>query len=132
MYGRPGRAYVYFTYGMHWLLNAVTGPVGHPAAVLIRAIRPVSGIEAMTARRRGRGFDGPAKLTEAMEIDGDDHGADLTKTVSGLWIERGIAIPPGRVRKGPRVGIQRVPEPWRSKPWRFIARLDGDGARTPF
>jgi DNA-3-methyladenine glycosylase len=121
MYGRPGHAYVYFTYGMHWLLNAVTGRQGFPAAVLIRAIRPAVGADLMAARRNGRGLDGPAKLTQAMGIDGEDNGADLTRRASGLWIEEGIRIPRRRVTTGPRVGLNSVPEPWKSKPWRFQA-----------
>ncbi|HEV8376676.1 MAG TPA: DNA-3-methyladenine glycosylase [Candidatus Polarisedimenticolia bacterium] len=123
LYGPPGYAYVYFTYGMHWLLNAVTGPIDFPAAVLIRAIHPAEGIERMTSRRVGRGFDGPAKLTQAMEIDGAENGLDLTRRSSCLWIEKGISVHGRRVTTGPRVGLDRVPEPWKSKPWRFLARL---------
>jgi DNA-3-methyladenine glycosylase len=119
LYGRPGHAYVYFTYGMHWLLNAVTGREGFPAAVLIRAIRPAAGIEIMSARRNGGGFDGPAKLTQAMGIDGRENGADLTHRSSGLWIEKGLRISPRHVTAGPRVGLYGIPEPWKSKPWRF-------------
>ena len=125
MYGPPGHAYVYFTYGMHWLLNVVTGKVDFAAAVLIRAIHPAEGIEEIAARRAGRCCDGPAKLTQALEIDGADNGLDLTRKDSRLWIEPGIPIPARRVTRGPRVGLYTVPEPWRSKPWRFLARLDG-------
>jgi DNA-3-methyladenine glycosylase len=127
LYGPPGHAYVYFTYGMHWLLNAVTGSTDFPAAVLIRAIQPAEGIEVMTARRTGRGFDGPAKLTQAMEIAGGENGLDLTRVGSKLWIEEGIEIPRRYVTTGPRVGLNNVPEPWKSKPWRFLATL-GKGA----
>jgi DNA-3-methyladenine glycosylase len=130
MYGRPGHAYVYFTYGMHWLLNAVTGREGFPAAVLIRAILPAGGIGAMSARRKGRGFDGPAKLTQAMDIGGADNGADLTNAGSGLWIEPGARVPRGGVSRGPRVGLNRVPEPWKSKPWRFVVRLGSIESRS--
>ena len=123
LYGPPGHAYVYFTYGMHWLLNAVTGGVGFPAAVLIRAIHPAEGIERMASRRAGRGYDGPAKLPQAMEIGRAENGLDLTRKGSRLWIEPGIPIQDGRVTTTPRVGLDNVPEPWKSKPWRFVARL---------
>jgi len=120
MYGQAGIAYVYFTYGRHWLLNAVTEDEGFPAAVLIRAIFPVEGVELMSARRNGRGFDGPAKLTQAMGIGQNENGQDLTVTDRGLWIEAGKAIPDKSVTIGPRVGLNSVPEPWKSIPWRFV------------
>jgi DNA-3-methyladenine glycosylase len=123
LYGPPGHAYVYFTYGMHWLLNAVTGRADFPAAVLIRAMQPDEGLEVMAQRRGGRGFDGPAKLTQAMEIDGRENGLDLTRVGSDLWIEAGIEIPRRRIVTGPRVGLNNVPEPWKSKPWRFCAAV---------
>src|SRR5512136_1639220 len=66
MYGPPGFAYVYFTYGMHWMLNAVTEPEGIPAAVLIRAIQPVQGVDIIAAHRQGRDTRGPAKVTQAL------------------------------------------------------------------
>jgi DNA-3-methyladenine glycosylase len=124
LYGPPGHAYVYFTYGMHWLLNAVTGSTDFPAAVLIRAMQPAEGIDVMASRRRGRGFDGPAKLTQAMEITGRENGLDLTRVGSEVWIEEGVEIPRRCVTTGPRVGLNNVPEPWKSKPWRFLATLE--------
>ena len=122
MYGPPGHAYVYFTYGNHWILNAVTEQEGFPAAVLIRAIWPVEGTEVMSARRQGRDTFGPGKLTQALGIGRPENGADLCKPVSGLWIEAGIQIPARAVTKGPRVGLYSVPEPWKSKPWRFVVK----------
>jgi DNA-3-methyladenine glycosylase len=119
MYGPPGHAYVYFTYGMHWMLNAVTGPEGFPAAVLIRALQPVEGVETISARRAGRDTLGPAKLTQALGIDRVLNGADLCARTAGLWIEEGIPVPDADVTVGPRVGLDTVPEPWKSKPWRF-------------
>ena len=123
MYGPPGHAYVYFTYGMHWMLNAVCMPEGYPAAVLIRAIRPVEGVDFIAARRKERPqaqwTDGPAKLTLALAIDRALNGIDLTDPASGLWIEDGAPVPEAQVIAGPRVGLGATPEPWLSKPWRF-------------
>jgi DNA-3-methyladenine glycosylase len=119
MYGLPGYAYVYFTYGMHWMLNAVTEQEGIPAAVLIRAIQPVNGVEIIVARRQGRDTLGPAKLTQALGVDEACNGADLCSTVSGLWIEAGAAVADRDIITGPRVGLYTVPEPWKSIPWRF-------------
>lgn len=127
MYGPPGRAYVYFTYGKHWMLNTVCSDEGFPAAALIRAILPLEGIDAIAAARQGRPpaqwTDGPAKLTQALKIDRDLNGANLTSVESQLWIEEGINVPDAWVITGPRVGIDGVPEPWLSLPWRFKARL---------
>ncbi|GAP11953.1 DNA-3-methyladenine glycosylase [Bellilinea caldifistulae] len=123
MYGPPGRAYIYFTYGMHWLLNVVCMAEGYPAAVLIRAIQPVEGIEVIASRRRGQPppqwTNGPAKLTAALEIDGSLNGADLTTPAAGLWIEEAPLPLNAVIRTSPRIGIERVPEPWKSMPWRF-------------
>jgi DNA-3-methyladenine glycosylase len=126
MYGPPGHAYVYFTYGMHWLLNTVTGPEGIPAAVLIRAIQPEEGLDAMAENRpykaRKSGWtDGPAKLTHVLEINGDLNKIDLCSRAAGLWIEQGQNIPDKQVAQTARVGLNAVPEPWRSIPWRFVA-----------
>jgi DNA-3-methyladenine glycosylase len=119
MYGRPGYAYVYFTYGNHWMLNTVTEREGFPAAVLLRAIQPVEGVEIMLQRRGGRDTYGPGKLTQALGIDGSLNGADLCTVESGLWIETGQPVPDEAVVIGPRVGLYTVPEPWKSMPWRF-------------
>jgi len=121
MYGPPGHAYVYFTYGNHWMLNAVTEREGCPAAVLIRAIQPIEGLEVMSARRSGRDTFGPGKLTLAMGIAKQENGVDLTRKDSDLWIEAGVSVPDSAVTIGPRVGLNTVPEPWKSKPWRFLA-----------
>jgi DNA-3-methyladenine glycosylase len=119
MYGPPGHAYVYFTYGNHWMLNVVTEREGFPAAVLLRAIQPVEGTEIMSKRRHGRDTFGPGKLTQALGITKSENGVDLTKAAGDLWIEAGDPVPNSRVTKSPRVGLYSVPEPWKSKPWRF-------------
>ena len=123
MYGPPGRAYVYFTYGMHWMLNCVCGPEGFPSAALVRAIVPLEGLERIAARRNGRPeaewCNGPAKLTQALAIDRNFNGANLCLAEDNLWIEAADAVPDEKVAIGPRVGINGVPEPWFSKPWRF-------------
>jgi DNA-3-methyladenine glycosylase len=119
MYGPPGHAYVYFTYGMHWMLNAVTERAGFPAAVLIRAIQPLEGLEVIFLRRQGRDTFGPAKLTQALAIDGTLNGADLCDPLSNLRIEAGAPVTQADIITGPRVGLNTVPEPWKSMPWRF-------------
>jgi DNA-3-methyladenine glycosylase len=126
MYGPAGRAYVYFTYGMHWLLNAVTEREGFPAAVLIRAVEVETGAEFVAARRaKARKADwtnGPAKLTMAFGIDQTQNDVDLTNISAGLWIEPGVVISDASVTIGPRVGLYSVPEPWKSIPWRFLVQ----------
>ncbi len=122
MFGEPGHAYVYFTYGNHWMLNVVTEREGFPAAVLIRAIQPIEGIDVMLERRNGRDTFGPGKLCQAMGITKSENGVDLTETNGSLWIESGVKVPNSRVTKGPRVGLNNTPEPWLSKPWRFLVR----------
>lgn len=126
MYGPPGHAYVYFTYGMHWMLNFVTEAEGFPAAVLIRAILPTEGLEQIAARRNGRSperwTDGPAKLCQALGIDGRLHGADLCAAEAALFLEGGLAFPDSAVTTRPRVGLNNVPEPWKSIPWRFLVK----------
>lgn len=126
MYGPPGHAYVYFTYGMHWMLNFVTEAEGQPAAVLIRAIRPIEGLELIAGRRlpqkQALWTDGPAKLCQALVIDRRFNGADLCDPGGELWVESGEAIPDESVTIGPRVGLYSVPEPWKSVAWRFLVR----------
>ena len=123
MYGEPGHAYIYFTYGLHWLLNAVTGPAGYPAAVLIRAVYPLEGVSQMAENRPGHPFqhwcDGPAKLTRAMGIDGSLNQTDLCDPNGPLQIETGFHLPDTLILRGPRVGLGKTPEPWLSLPWRF-------------
>jgi DNA-3-methyladenine glycosylase len=124
MFGPPGYAYIYFTYGNHWMLNAVTEKEGFPAAVLIRAIQPIDGIEVMMQRRVGRDTRGPGKLTQALGITNSENNVNLAESSSGLWIEQGIFIPEKSVTKSPRVGLNKTPEPWLSKPWRFLVNDD--------
>lgn len=122
MFGEPGHAYVYFTYGNHWMLNAVTEKEGFPAAVLIRAIQPIEGVDVMLERRQGRDTFGPGKLTQALGITKSENYADLTESGSGLWIEAGVKVPNSGVTIGTRVGLNTTPEPWFSKPWRFLVK----------
>ena len=124
MYGPPGHAYIYFTYGMHWLLNAVTDKEGVPAAVLIRGILPTEGLEKMeelrpTLDRENGWLNGPAKLAQALALDGQLNRADLCAPDSSLFIEVGVEVPSTSLLVKPRVGINSVPEPWRSMPWRW-------------
>jgi DNA-3-methyladenine glycosylase len=123
MYGRPGLAYVYFTYGMHWMLNVVSEAEHFPAAVLIRALEPQEGIDVMLQHRPvPRALElcrGPAKLTQALRIDQALNGVDLCSRRSDLWIEPGVLVPARSVVRGPRVGLFTTPEPWKSKPWRY-------------
>lgn len=129
MWEAPGYAYVYFTYGMHWLLNVVCEPPDQPAAVLIRALEPVAGLEQIAARRAGlpqtAWTSGPGRLTRALAIDGTHNRADLTTPDSGLWIAAGEPVPDAQVACGPRIGLgKHVQEPWLSIPWRWW--LDGN------
>ena len=127
MYSQGGHAYVYFTYGMHWMLNCVTGEYGYPSAVLIRAIEPTDGLNFIKTQRLNaiekKWCNGPAKLTKALAITGELNGCDLCNPNGTLFIESGNDILDNLVRITPRVGIQSTPEPWLSKPWRFFADL---------
>jgi DNA-3-methyladenine glycosylase len=118
MFGPPGHAYVYFTYGMHHCFNVVCGPPGRARAVLVRALAPLVGLDAM-ARRRGvdeprRLARGPGALTQALGLDRSHDGCDLTR--GPLWIADLPADRGGHpVARGPRVGIRLAAE----RPWRY-------------
>jgi DNA-3-methyladenine glycosylase len=134
MYGQPGLAYVYFSYGNHWCLNVITEREGFPAAVLIRALRPVEGLDVMRRHRGGRPdralTDGPGKLAQALAIDRDFNGADLCARDARLFVERAPRLPGVEIVAGPRVGIDGVPEPWRSRPWNFRQRPPAASRRS--
>jgi DNA-3-methyladenine glycosylase len=129
LFGPPGRAYVYLSYGIHSLLNFVAEPEGEAAAVLIRALEPDAGLEEMRARRGGSATEsaakaprrdtelcsGPGKLTEALGIGLADNGADLCRDPFLILPPEDGARP--RVLTGPRIGITKAVE----RPWRFCA-----------
>ena len=126
MYGDPGRAYVYLNYGLHWLFNIVTERPGYPSAVLIRAIQPTIGIDRIRARRETQPesdwTNGPGKLSQALGITGDFNGTDLTLPGSPISILDGDWISDSRVTTTPRVGLNKVAEPWKSIEWRFLIK----------
>jgi DNA-3-methyladenine glycosylase len=149
MFGPPGRAYVYLVYGMYDCLNVVTEPAGMPAALLVRAVEPLEGIDAMrvdrivraTTRRRltaeraataaarigsvssDRLASGPGLVAAAFGLDTAWTGIDLCDPVSPLRLE---TAPPGEARPEvvvtPRIGIDYAGEPWAGRPWRFVER----------
>ena len=122
MFGKPGHAYVYFTYGMHYMLNLVTEAEENPCAVLIRAILPLEGIEAMEARRRKKGAlltNGPAKLCQALSIDKSLNGWDVTLGRE-LWLENYKKIPGSQIITTPRIGIDYAHQKHREALWRFV------------
>jgi DNA-3-methyladenine glycosylase len=120
LFGPPGRAYVYLSYGIHSLLNAVAEPEGEAAAVLIRALEPTVGIERMR-RRRGRERDedlcsGPGKLTEALGVGLGDNGASLSDPPFAILPRAGVWSRV-EITASPRIGITKAVE----NPWRFSA-----------
>ena len=116
MFNEAGHWYVYFTYGMHFMLNIVTGPVDYPAAVLIRSVK-----NAYPERgRRTALLNGPAKLTKFLKIDKKLNGAPAIKR-SGLWLEdRGIKIKPKQIKIASRVGVDYAGPVWSKKKFRFF------------
>lgn len=120
MFGPAGHAYIHLNYGVHWCLNAVTGPDGHPAAVLIRALQPIEGLEIMRARREGRSdaelASGPGRLTRALGIGPELQRHRLDRPP--LYFAEGERVPDGDVERGPRIGITRGA----SAPLRFSIR----------
>jgi DNA-3-methyladenine glycosylase len=142
MFGPPGRAYVYLVYGMHYCLNVVTETPGIPAALLIRAVEPLSGIDVMRHARvavegrldadrlsRARAriaclpaerlASGPGLVCAAFSIDRADDGADLCVPDAPLRLEAGSPVAVSDISTGPRIGVDYAPDPWLSRPWRF-------------
>jgi DNA-3-methyladenine glycosylase len=105
MFEQGGLVYVYLIYGVHWMLNFVTGRIDQPQAVLLRGLE---------------GIDGPGKLTRALEIDKSFYGEDLIKS-ERIWIENNAERP--AIIQKPRFGIDYAGEPWKSMPWRYIKAL---------
>ena len=121
MFGPAGFAYVYFNYGVHWMLNVTAHSHGDPAAVLVRAAEPLEGVDEMFARRpRARRPDdllsGPGKLAAAFDITGKDYGINLFDARSDLRLEVGKA--PKRILTGVRVGLAKGKG--EELPWRFV------------
>lgn len=121
MFGPPGHAYLYFTYGNHWMLNVSCFETGVAGAVLVRAAKPIRGHEAMFARRpKARDerdlLSGPGKLCQAFGLTGEYNGLDLFDPASPLRIAPGPAV--HRVRLGRRIGLRpgRGDDLW----WRFV------------
>lgn len=102
MYDRGGMIYVYLIYGMHWMLNIVTGKINEPQAVLIRSVLD---------------NEGPGRLSKKLEIDGSFYGEDLTIS-ERIWIEEGEKVL--QIKTSPRIGIDYAGE-WKNKCWRFVA-----------
>jgi DNA-3-methyladenine glycosylase len=131
MFGPPGHAYVYFVYGMYDMLNLVTEPAGFPAAVLIRAIEPLEGVEMMHGHRSSRLrfpassrphlTNGPAKLCQALAVNRALNGWDVCQG-RRLWLEATPPPPDEAVAAGPRIGIAYAHPTDRAAPWRFWLR----------
>jgi DNA-3-methyladenine glycosylase len=122
MFGPAGHAYVYFIYGFYNMLNLVTEAEGYPAAVLLRAVEPFTGIELMKERRKSNVLrnlaSGPGKLCQAFAVDRSLNGADLCGNI--IFIEdRGEPVP--KFRATARIGVDYAGK-WRNKPYRFLIR----------
>jgi DNA-3-methyladenine glycosylase len=131
MFGPPGHLYVYFTYGMHWCANVVTGADGVCSAVLLRAGAPLAGLDVMRSRRVAARRDrelcsGPARLTQALGIDRSFDGSDLTRGAVRLVDDR--TPPPRRPGRSVRIGLSagRGDE----QPWRWYVEGDEHVSRT--
>jgi DNA-3-methyladenine glycosylase len=122
MFGPAGHAYVYFVYGVHYMLNLVTEAFNHPAAVLIRALEPIDGIELMQTRRKTEKrrdlCSGPGKLCQAFAIDRSLNAADLCGDIIHVE-DRGAPVP--KLLAKPRIGVDYAGK-WKDKPFRFLAR----------
>ena len=131
MFEDPGYAYVYFTYGMHYCLNAVTERSGQAAAVLIRAVQPLEGLELMRARRGGAVRDrdlarGPGRLTQAFGIAREQNRSDLTKPP--LMICAGERLPYNEANATPRIGLGTLQD---GRLWRFAIKDSPWTSRPP-
>ena len=122
MYLPAGHAYVYRVYGLHWCLNVVTGDAERPEAVLLRALRPLAGLERMRTLRGGVPDDrllcaGPARLTQALAVDAELDGHPLDRPP--LWLEAGMPVADVDVAVGPRVGLaaRRSSRDWPLRFW---------------
>jgi DNA-3-methyladenine glycosylase len=129
MYGPPGTAYIYFTYGMHFCMNVVCGKEGEPVAVLLRALEPLEGIERIrelrSSRRKGELRDvhlcsGPGRLCQALAISRDLNALDLTRDPR-LFLEPGITVPPHALVRAARIGVGYAGE-WAHKPLRWYLK----------
>jgi len=105
MFGEGGHVYMYLIYGMHWMMNVVTGPEGVPQAVLFRGLREASG---------------PGRLTRLLGVDKSFYGVDLVHS-GQIWIEESGNSP--AYTTGPRIGVEYAGEPWKDMPWRFLMDL---------
>ena len=119
MFGQAGHWYIYFTYGMHWMLNVVTEREGYPAAILIRSVTKLSpSINGESLVRDNFIIRGPGRLTKFFKIDKNFNGKPANRK-TGLWIEdRGVKISPRRVKRGKRIGVDYASK-WKDNPWRF-------------
>ncbi len=131
MFGPGGVTYVYFTYGMHWCLNLVTGPAGSAQGVLLRAGEVVAGVDAAAARRAGVSprdwCRGPARLATTLGVTGVDSGLDFCPPhpdVDLVLRAPDAPVDPKLVRVGPRVGVSGPGGDAQAYPWRFF--LDGE------
>jgi DNA-3-methyladenine glycosylase len=136
MFGRPGHLYVYFTYGMHFCMNVVTGRDGEGSAVLLRAAEPLEGLDWMRDRR---GVDdarllcaGPGRMARAFGIDRSHNGIDLAGG-EVMFVARGSPVPDERIEMSSRVGVTVGAD----RPWRFfesgnpfVSRRSGRGRRA--
>jgi DNA-3-methyladenine glycosylase len=125
MWGPAGHAYLYFCYGMHWMLNVVTGPEGEPSAVLIRGAEVLSGTETVLLRRKTTKSTpqlcaGPGKVAQALDLGKPFDGHDLLAP-GGLELRPGK--PPTHILAGPRLGVDFATPEDQARPWRFA---DGD------
>ncbi|MEM1358904.1 MAG: DNA-3-methyladenine glycosylase [Bacteroidota bacterium] len=127
-YHAPGTAYVYLCYGIHEMMNVVTGPLGTPHAILLRAGAPKRGLAHIKARRNMKSFksqlsSGPGVLTKALGIDRRYNGLDLLDPSSPVRLEVTDPLPEAsQVVATPRIGIDYAGPEWSAKPWRFYLR----------